>query len=298
MQEIGGIATKKRRSENILTDSIHNVNSVNLTKQTEDLDIKSSNFALRGDISTGASGTITPATSTKSTTVCISLGTTKLASNAPPDSTMSAMPKRLENVAVKIDPTQKASHMLITSLKEQRKQHERNKAKTVDTVFSSVLRSHSRRCTEKQQKTVKKRVTKRVTKIEAHNTIVNKTPCGFGQLRLDTIDGYDVPNKIFRIENGKDESYLVELERLSEKSPMDRNEYIQVFTALLQLEQAAEMMYIKRFNRTVQLSFYNDKMFQIKVEVSDDYFFHFYASSYVFQYRLLLKFFELASFRW
>lgn len=61
---------------------------------------------------------------------------------------------------------------------------------------------------------------------KSYNTRADNFFSDFGQLRLDAIDEYYVPHKFIRIENGRDKSYLVEIERLT-KNITDCNAYVQ-----------------------------------------------------------------------
>lgn len=91
-------------------------------------------------------------------------------------------------------------------------------------------------------------------------------------MQFDRFDDYDIPHKIVRIENGKDKSYLVELERLNKENATDCVAYIEIYTAMLHLEETAEMLLLKSYNQTVQLSYSNiGKIFKIKIKVSVDY---------------------------
>lgn len=101
----------------------------------------------------------------------------------------------------------------------------------------------------------------------SRNTQISAIPVDFGSLRLEALDGYDIPREIFRIENNQDNSYASTIEYMVQNSTSNRFDYIQAYTALLHLEEAAEIVSLKKYNQIIQLAHRSGKTFQIRNDV-------------------------------
>lgn len=99
------------------------------------------------------------------------------------------------------------------------------------------------------------------------NTEMSAIPCDFGSLRLGTLEEYEIPCEIFRIESNKDSSYISQIENMVRNSTTDRLQYTQAYTALLHLEEAAEIVFFRKYNQIIQLTYCSGRTFQIRNDV-------------------------------
>lgn len=96
--------------------------------------------------------------------------------------------------------------------------------------------------------------------------IPDEIPDGFGYLRLEALESYEVPPEIVKIESNEDSSYMAVIIDMVKNSNNKSYRYFEAFTALLLLEEAAEGLYLKRYNQeSIQLSYSNSgNLFEIK----------------------------------
>lgn len=247
--------------------------------------VESSHFKM-SDNSSKCTTTSTITSATLSTTTTTSIF--NVPHDATSDATILCVNSSLENIAEKIEPTKKASNLLVQALMEQKQQHDRKKEKeAIRPILTRVLRSrnhHTKKpalaMTRKKSLLVMKELIKpaekslprtraKIIDTQRDNSEIDEVPDGFGRLRLDRIDDFDIPIKIIKIE--KDKSHLTEVERLMEESESNCGAYVKAYSALLHLEEVAEMTSLKQYNRSVRLTYSNTgKRFLIKIEVSDD----------------------------
>lgn len=99
---------------------------------------------------------------------------------------------------------------------------------------------------------------------------LNKIPRDFGSLAIEPLEAYDLPRKIIRIENEGDKSYFNVLDELMKNSATNASQYVEAYTSLLNLEEAAETLDLERYDqKSLQLVYSNSgKKFQIRKDVS------------------------------
>lgn len=183
---------------------------------------------------------------------------------------LQAMFESSKNVLKKNDPTTKASEDLIRSLMEQKTMHEKKKKNsedksTIEHVYHRLRRLQTRSLIAKHPKRLSAAAHKKTkaTTVKTHDTSND-----FGRLLSQPMGRYVIPDKIFQIETGKDVSHLSKINELVNKSGSNRSAYIQAYTAFLHLEEAAEVLQIKKYEQTVRLSYCNSRIFRIKKDVS------------------------------
>lgn len=183
-------------------------------------------------------------------------------------------------MVTKIDPTLKATNYLIQQILEQQKQHEEqvNSTSKPRTLIPKKrylpLRSIPKKRTVRIAEKDPIAETKKSSEPKAKKAKVDEIPDGFGSLNLKKLETHHVPLKIVRVENGKDPSYLLELEQIVDDSATKSKEYYQAYTDLLNLEEAAETLELKQYDqKSLQLSYSKvGKIFKIKKAVSKTVF--------------------------
>lgn len=172
------------------------------------------------------------------------------------------IPHKSFSLQMKQDPTTKATDELIQSLFGQNHKHEKKPNRSNATIQDVRYRRIP----------VKKNLSVAISKISV-DANSSKTNCkeanDFGQLCCERVESYTIPNKILQIENGSNVSHLTKINDLINRSQLNRSVYKQAYTALLELEEAAEALQLQNYNQTVQLTFSNcGRQFLIKNDVS------------------------------
>lgn len=144
----------------------------------------------------------------------------------------------------------------------------------------SLARSSDHTPTKRLQKTRQKILEKipqkrKVIENPTETTPIPKKPkiddsgsC-FGYFEPQPLPNHHVPAEIFKIETKEDCSYLPTIHSMIDDSKSDRFRYTQAYKALLYLEEAAEKVSMKKYDRTnIQLSNSNSqRIFTIQNDV-------------------------------
>lgn len=111
---------------------------------------------------------------------------------------------------------------------------------------------------------------KKKSKSEERCTKNVNVPDDFGVLKMEKLDDHDVPEDILKTEINQNNKYLSAINQMVQDSTTDRFRYTQAYTALLQLEEAAEVLSMRKYNQSfIQLSYVDTgRKFRIKTDVS------------------------------
>lgn len=236
------------------------------------------------------------------TTGCISLSENDLPT---PKSTQ-------ESTITASDPTRKTMDLLIQQVMEQKDQYVREQAgqeegrkrknlhesKAKSKLLLKTKTYRSQKCAKEgkplsNQKSIKKRKfdiheinnsktttepQKKRAKIKhtiESNDFPSDLPDGFGNLLLEKLESYILPQQALQTEKRGDPSYPNEIKRIIKDAVTNQPRYIQVYTALLNLEEAAETLQLQRYNQKhLKFKYSNSgRIFQMKKDVSNNVMF-------------------------
>lgn len=171
-----------------------------------------------------------------------------------------------------LDPTTKASDMLIKALLEQKEHSLRQKdekSRTSPTsrlpVFRSETKTH-RKIPIKRRNDTSKKSKEEPNKKKIKLDLDAKIP----ELRLKPLEKHHVRKEFLDIEQTQDSKQIAKIKDTIVSSSDDCSSYIAAYKKMLYLEQAAEVLNVEKYNqRSIQLSYSNaGNVFVIKKTVS------------------------------
>lgn len=99
---------------------------------------------------------------------------------------------------------------------------------------------------------------------------LNDVPDDFGYLLMEQLKEHILPQNILNLEKNTDASYFSYLERIMNEARTKSKEYVEGYSALIYLENAAEMLNLQSYNQTCLKFVYSriGRIFKIKKNVS------------------------------
>lgn len=154
------------------------------------------------------------------------------------------------------DPTRKVMDLLIAQVMEQKEQYTRQQSVAQESKKREIIPKYvkepkpSRKCREKPELESTSKPLKKKAKV--NSTVVkptveprvelNDVPDDFGYLLMEQLKEHILPQNILKIEKNTDASYFSCLERIMKEARTKSKEYIEGYSALIYLENAAEML--------------------------------------------------------
>lgn len=204
------------------------------------------------------------------------------------------------------DPTTKAMNNLIESLLEQKRMSETNVKKCVNEPLKRrIIRARNtaanramhraikcktkdEQAIPKKQKTIAKKTIAEITvkmlperkpadisgipakKAKRQEEDDKSKPEDYGTLFMERLQEHTVPQQIFKAEMDEDSECLNTISRMIKDSSTDRYRYTEAYTALLHLEEAAEVLCMRKYNKKcLKLSYAGfGTIFKIEIDVS------------------------------
>lgn len=188
-----------------------------------------------------------------------------------------------ENVVVKkSDPTTKAMDILIADIMDHKRTHQmksnkprnaRTEILPTSTLKASIPKKNqivSKRPKKKSNEPLDSSQPQKKVKKDGKFSTAEKIPDDFGFLKMDKLDVYEIPYYIFDAENNENHIFWSSISGMVESAMTDRFKYTEIYTLMLQLEEAAEILSLKKYNLShMKLSFTGlGRRFKIKTDVS------------------------------